>query len=460
MNRTLTTWIARLVAIAMVSTAAQSFAQQIIRSVNPVRAIAPTGQPPQSTSRGSLRNAPAEVQPAAPGVDSASGIMPAANADTGGAPRMANAGQRSRTTPYVPQHLRSANHAAESNNVRQASYTSPRQTPQVEPVPAQQPAPMMASEVPLGDTYFDGAYGDQYLSAGDDCGLECRPGGCPPELIGDCWIGRLGNVLRDAEYFAGAHGFSSISFAIPGANLQTEDSSFGFHGGVNVGIPLCRLTCGLVSGQIGVRTVQSNFDGTLFTADDRDQLFVTTGLYRRVDYGLQFGVVLDYLRENWFTNIDVMQLRGDLSWVYPSGSAIGYRFAESVQDDETNGIINGLAFTGLVSDLFDTHRFYYRHASPWGGFTDVFAGFSDEKHFIMGLDVDVALTETVALQSGFNYLLPDEDTRALIAPGQSEAWNVYVGFVWRPQGRDWYRSYDRPILPVADNGSMILRRRF
>lgn len=458
----LTTWIARLVAVAVVTTAATGTAQQIIRSANPVRSLAPNAMnqnsiTPTTAPRASLRNSQTAVMQteATDGTVAQAGMIPQGDLGMGSASQ----GQRTRSVPYVPQHLRGAA-SSEPNGVRQASYTRTRPVQDVEPLPAAQPAPMMVEEVPLGETYFDGAYGDQYAAGCDDCGLDCRPGGCSPELIGDCWIGQVGKLFREAEYFAGAHGFSSISFAIPGANVQQEDSSFGFHGGVNVGIPLCRLTCGLVSGQIGVRTVQSNFDGTLFTTDDRDQMFVTTGLYRRVDYGLQFGVVLDYLRENWFTNIDVMQLRGDLSWVYPSGNAIGYRFAESVQDDETNGIVNGLAFTGLVSDLFDTHRFYYRHSSPWGGFSDVYAGFSDEKHFIMGLDVDVALSECVALQSGFNYLLPDEDTRALIAQGQSEAWNVYVGFVWRPQGRQWYRSYDRPILPVADNGTMILRRRF
>ena len=368
---------------------------------------------------------------------------------------------------YLPQHLR----------VSQAVSQEPIED---------QGAPVMSgnrinNQVPSevvydGDFYGDATIGESYIDdcgncgscdsclsgcGHDNCGTSCRSGGCPPELLANCWIGGIGKFLRRAEYFSGATAFQSTAF--PVAQLQNEfsDCSFGFYTGANVGVPLCRLTCGLVSGQVGVRSVQSDYSGALFTSDNRDQMFVTTGLYRRVDYGLQVGVVLDYLREDWITQVDLMQIRGDISWVYPSGSAFGFRFSENIQDTQSSGIINGQRFTNLVSSTYDTYRFYYRNGCFGGGYSDFFLGWSDEQHFVGGMEYDIPISECWAAQSGFTYMFPqDNPQRAPFAGNDEDAWNISVGLVWRPQGRSWYRNYDQPILPVADNGSMIIRRRF
>ncbi|MFM7741156.1 MAG: DUF6666 family protein, partial [Planctomycetota bacterium] len=61
--------------------------------------------------------------------------------------------------------------------------------------------------------------------------------------------------------------------------------------------------------------------------------------------------------------------------------------------------------------------------------------------------------------SGFTYLFPKDHPEPTTFSGNSnDAWNVFVGMSWRPMGRSWYRNYDQPLLPVADNGSMVLRR--
>ncbi|MFN9880189.1 MAG: DUF6666 family protein, partial [Planctomycetota bacterium] len=185
--------------------------------------------------------------------------------------------------------------------------------------------------IPGDDYALREVIGESYLQDGGscascgDCETGCqdcigygRVGGVPPGYLADCWMFGLGRVLREAEYFGGAQAFQTSSFLVPGSNERIGDCSFGFYSGLNLGLPLRQLTCGLVSGQFGVRTVQSDFSGDLFSSDNRDQLFLTTGFYRRVDYGLQFGVVMDYLRENWFTNTEVIQMRGDLAWVNPT----------------------------------------------------------------------------------------------------------------------------------------------
>ena len=311
----------------------------------------------------------------------------------------------------------------------------------------------------IGESYIDGGYVDDgWCGNGcmDDC---CNRGGCPPMALEECWLGGLFGIFSNGEYFLGGNGFRSTQFQVPGQNDIFDDCSFGLYGGFNFGLPLCRLTCGVLSGQLGVRAVSSELDGNSFFSDNRDQTFITAGLFRRVDYGIQFGVVADILREEWFAETETVQLRGDISWVYPSGCALGFRFTNGVQDDNSIGTIAGAGFTGLNTSTIETYRFYYRHASNCGGYSDFSLGWSDDDHFVLGLDYDMPISNTVSLQSSMTYLAGDDvPATSPFAGNGNEAWNLSVGFAYRPQGRRWYRRYDRPMFNVADNGSMILRR--
>jgi hypothetical protein len=379
---------------------------------------------------------------------------------------------------YLPQKFRGtqADQAIEAPAPRQAAPAV--QAPAPAAAAGGLPAPSMAldgyseriefdyeqpGQMMVGESYFDD--GGSCATCGDcetgcqDCIGYGRVGGVPPGYIADCWMFGLGRILREAGYFGGAQAFQTSSFLIPGTNERIGDCSFGFYTGLNLGLPLRQLTCGLVSGQFGVRTVQSDYNGDLFSSDNRDQLFLTTGFYRRVDYGLQFGVVMDYLRENWFTDTEVIQMRGDLAWVYPTGSAFGFRFTKNVQDWVSDGVVDGTSFSDLRTGTYNQSRFYWRNGCVNGGWADFFLGWTDESHVVGGVEYDIPLTETWAINSGFTYLFPRDNPEATsFAGNSSDAWNVFVGMAWRPMGRNWYRNYDQPLLPVADNGSMVLRR--
>ena len=340
----------------------------------------------------------------------------------------------------------------------------------------------LGSSYDQGYIVDEGHYGGEVLSSScNSCGVAgdyfeagacescCGRGGCPTG--GSCWIGdvgaALGGLLRNGEYFAGAVAFQSPLFTQPGQdvpvdpNLLSSDSSFGFYGGFNTGVPLCRLSCGYLSGQFGIRSVTSNFNGNEFTAEDRRQIFVTAGLYRRVDYGLQFGVVADVLHEEWFTETDLVQIRSDIGWVYPSGHTLGFRYTSGVQDDNTSGVFNGQEFTDFFTTVDDSYRVYYRHVARWGGWGEAFLGRAESDQTVFGLDVDLPVTDRVAFQSGFTASLDDDvvpDNSNFQGGNINEGWNVYVGITIRPRGRAWYKSYDHPLFAVADNGSMIVRR--
>lgn len=290
----------------------------------------------------------------------------------------------------------------------------------------------------------------------NDCGgmeLSCSErGGCPPGTFENCWIGRLGRILGRGDYFAGAVGFQSPAFTA--GNETIHDCNFGGYIGANVGIPLCRITCGLLSGQVGVRHVGSNFNGTSFSPEDRSQTFFTAGVYRRVDYGLQAGLVYDYVDDQWFTESEVSQIRGDIGWVYPGGSTFGFRLAKNGSDDVTNGVVNGNAFTGLTTTSLDWYRFYYRRDCSWGGWTELFAGWTDDDRGMFGLSADMPINGAFAFQSGLTYVTDSDNSAA----AGDEYWNLFLGLSLRPSGVAWYKNYDRPMFDVADNGSLLISR--
>ncbi|QEG22416.1 DUF6666 family protein [Mariniblastus fucicola] len=289
----------------------------------------------------------------------------------------------------------------------------------------------------------------------DDC---CGRGGCPDDT--PCWQGPLGRALRSGSYFFGATAFQHPAYTSPVGTDLVQDSNFGAYAGFNLGIPLCRLFCGRVSGQFGMRSVQTNFGGSDVTEASRDQLFITAGLYRRVDYGLQAGLVVDVLAEEYFTESDIAQLRGELSWAYPNGGAIGFRFTSSQQDDTSLGIFDGTRFSGLTTTTDEHYRFFLRKVLSTGGWEEIFAGWTGNDHFAVGADFDIPVSQFMALEAGAAYYLNDTEApnSNLGSSRIEDTFNIYVGFAFRPQGVAYYRSYDRPLLPVADNGTMIIRR--
>ena len=176
---------------------------------------------------------------------------------------------------------------------------------------------------------------------------------------------------------------------------------------------------------------------------------------------MQLGMVVDVLHEEWFTTDDVVQLRGDLGWVYPNGTTLGFRFAKGVQDADTSGVHDNVAFTGLIQQPIDHYRFYYKYDAPSGGTGGGYVGWSGDSQTVMGLDFDIPVAERVAVQAGFSYYLGEEG----MPPGSlnvggnpNDAFNIFVGMSFRPRGMSHYNSYHRPMFSVADNGSLMIRR--
>jgi len=283
---------------------------------------------------------------------------------------------------------------------------------------------------------------------GCGCG-RCAPCWTPGSCMG-CLYGALSECKHKFTVSSGVQGFK-------GPVNRGGDGSFGFHEGINFALPLS--PCQQLGWQIGFEGVHSNFHRTDFvdnsfgdsTNDGRDQLFLTTGFYRRTQCGLQFGAAWDYLYESWDLNFDVGQIRGQLSWITPWCHEVGFL----VSTDTTNDSVADLEGTSRTIETTDYYSFFYKYSASCGGFGRIFAGWTQDSNGLIGVDMELPVMHHWGVLSEFSYLVPDDGSTS--QGSQREAWNVGVSIVWYPGGnaRATNCCTTRPMFRVANNGSLF-----
>jgi hypothetical protein len=349
-----------------------------------------------------------------------------------GSPRQLIAKSPGQSVGYVPKHMKTASFASAEPDI----------------------------EIVEGGTYYeDASTGDLVMaeeamapscSADGNCmGAACMDGSCADCCLVPCGMFPMGNL----ELFFGVQGFTGP------ANYQhrSGSGSFGLNEGLNWGIPIPGFQC--LGGQVGFRATHSNLSGAEFTNETRNQAFVTAGLFRRVDVGLQGGAVIDYLSDGWYRDADLVNLRGELSWVTCATHDVGFWFTAGTRIATEPGIQQQIE-TWESTDLY---AFFYRQkfGACHDGEARMFAGWSGQSDGLIGADVRLPLTDTWALETGFSWLIPEEGKGQGSHAGHAqESWNLGIGVVWYP-GRHWGQgdSYYRPLFPVAHNGVFMLDRR-
>lgn len=323
------------------------------------------------------------------------------------------------------------------------------------------------------ESFMEASCGLETYGAGgcDACGMSSCEGACAASCSTDCYNFCLPIFRIDwcrFELFAGVSGFTGpANYANTGATSATNpessrngSSSFGFYEGLNQGRSLKRLFGVDLSSQFGFRATQSSLSGTEFTDESRKQVFVTGGLFRRVDFGLQYGVVLDYLNDDWWFHNNLLQMRGEISWNDGCSHEFGYQFMAGL-DDSTSGtdVFNaaGTRFQSTVSfEPTDQHRFFFRGATAAGGNYYAFVGGTDQSDGILGGGITSAMRRGFAFQAGTTYLIPNEGSGS--GGNENESWNMSMGVIYRPGGRQGNARYSRPMFDVADNGTFLVDR--
>jgi len=340
-------------------------------------------------------------------------------------------GVRQSARSFVPRHEMMAGY-------------QPTESVQIEPVPACEPEVLGFGGLPGEGEYLD-----------PDCGVEVAGPCTTCGAATGCLIPCPQALLARAEFMTGVHGFT-------GPVNRGETGSFGFDWGVNWAAPMPCSVNQAIGIQFGYHGTSSNYSGASFTTDTRNQTFLTGGLFRRVDWGLQGGIVFDYLYDEWYMDASVSQLRGELSWVYPQCHEVGFWFTASSGGDTVQSTLltNGqLSTTSEQVETVDIYAFFYRRRfQQWcGGTGRIYAGFTGDSDGIIGADFRLPLSDDWAVQSGFTYLIPESGNNRIAL--QEEAWNIGINLIWYPgQRKATGNDYFRPLFDVADNGSMIVKR--
>ncbi len=263
------------------------------------------------------------------------------------------------------------------------------------------------------------------------------------------------------DFFAGVQGYTGPMNHVSIPNVgRASSGSFGFYEGFNEGRSLRSWFGWDMAAQFGARATQSNLSGASFTDEVRNQVFVTGGLFRRVDYGLQYGVVIDYLNDDWYFHGDLLQLRSELSWRTEGCHVYGFQYFAGINDDtSTTTIGNGLGgvTTGTVDfEATDQYRIFYRRLLASSGQWDAFGGWTDDDDGIVGTTLSLPLRRNIALSTGATFLFPTSDDATDF---EQESWNISLGLIYRPGGPQGCGRYCRPMFDVADNGTFMVDRK-
>ena len=295
-----------------------------------------------------------------------------------------------------------------------------------------------------------------------ECGLEascaCGEPDCGAVDCGSC-VGLPGPDywcfpvclprFKDLTVWGGVHGFKGPRDTLDGPS----DNNFGFQEGLNLGgrAPLIGLVFPQLSYQAGYQAAQSQLSGdSAGSTEDRLQHFVTTGLFRRVPVGLQFGAVWDYMQDDLLVEENFQQVRYEMSIKSRSGLELGFWGAT-----HTESTVVGLHEYQTVDQYCGFIRYHFRDAGEirfWGGGTN-------DNEGIFGADAYVPFSNRWTLQTGFNYLIPEESPGS-VAAGE-ESWNLGINMVWHfgKTAKKSLTNPHRPLFTTADNGTMFIDTR-
>lgn len=258
--------------------------------------------------------------------------------------------------------------------------------------------------------------------------------------------------VDETALFIGVQGFNSP------LDLGTN-GNFGYHEGVNFAghfgkwLGLGSLGLGY---QVGATFLQSDLNGNMVNGvqnKERDQQFLTAGLFRRAHdgYGLQGGVVFDYMHDNFYVKYNVSQIRAEVSYLTLPGHEFGFWGAFSVKDATTQ--LNGATVGYQTINMYNG---FYRYTFSNGAQGRMWAGGTDSKQGILGADFRLPLSNRWDLWGWYNYLIPNSNG---FVGATQQGWNLTLNLVWYPGRRACgiHNTPFRALFAPADNNWMISR---
>jgi hypothetical protein len=237
-------------------------------------------------------------------------------------------------------------------------------------------------------------------------------------------------------------------------DLDGLNGNFGGRVGFFGAVPLMRswglgLEAGTTAGLYDWKGTQYTGGGT------RYQMFSTVGVFQRFcSTGLGYGIVYDWLVDDYYHDFFFGQWRAAVSWQANAANEFGGWIA--LPDRRDSAFVGTPAVNNHFSSIVQGN-IYWRHVWNCAASTTIFAGLAEQPSNIpFGASGQVALNNYVMLTGGFEYILPSsggDNGR------QEEVWALSAGLAFYPgSAMRVAQSQFRPFLPMADNGNFAIRR--
>jgi hypothetical protein len=233
------------------------------------------------------------------------------------------------------------------------------------------------------------------------------------------------------------------------------NGNFGLYYGGNWGFPL--LDALGIGGQAGAVISFADFQGgTGIVNHARTQWFVTGGLFHRAvcNQGLQGGAVLDYLNDEFYVTMNLLQIRAEIGYIW-NRHELGIWSAAHTKSD-TAPAPPGFGVPSVTWQAHDQYNLYYRYNYGFNTVTRLGIGVTSHGDLLFNGDATAPLSEQWAVQIAYNYMIPKDDPT--VPNAVKETWGLTIGTVWYPWCKTPNCKFDayRPLFTVADNATFFV----
>jgi hypothetical protein len=342
--------------------------------------------------------------------------------------------------------------------------------------------------IALADDYYWTGGGDQTTTPAavekaapmppQTAGNACCPAACGcQQSCGDCdgCCCHLG-CEQDCER-VGIVGFAGLD-SFKGVADGSYQSNFGEVTGVNMGAPMWGLEQYGLGWQTGISYGVYDFDGrtstTVDTARSQQQLFVTTGFFRKAkcNQRVSFGLVYDWMfNEEWGeygARPTLGQWRGQIEYAFSGHNAVGVWGCKrdlGAQQVFTQGLVN----TTVTNRAISQANLFWHHKFCSGADSYLYFGIPDHGQlggggslldWMFGASFQVPLSESLALYANGAYFHPSASASpdAAIESG----YDISMGIAWYFGGGARTHAINGrcadPYMPVANNSNFLVEQ--
>ena len=264
--------------------------------------------------------------------------------------------------------------------------------------------------------------------------------------------GRLSSLSGPIPLTFGMGFFDNLTWFSDVTTFKTELNSgagtLGFGEGINWSIPVTPQ--GTITAQYGVRAVQ----GEMFFPTSRNQLFMTAGLFKRLDIlPVHYGAAIDWLQDrSQLGTAKMRQMRAEVSARTRRNLEFGFMGAFDVFRDRATP--SALGEEVIAQDYY---LLFARKHLESGGHAELRGGLTSRGDIMFSAFGEKALCDRLAVTGGVSLLAPTE--------GRSEegyyreSWTMSLGVVLYFRGGAINRQVNlyRPLFDVAGNNSFLPR---